>query len=133
MCGDGTVITPRLTPVPVITNEVLNGLTITQLYVGYSSSSVICDNNLAYGWGRGGFGAIGDGTGVDRNKPVAVSGGYTFAFLSSGFGMHTCGYTLDSKMYCWGYNGFKYFYLFKILFIIIFFKVMVKLGMVLLL
>jgi alpha-tubulin suppressor-like RCC1 family protein len=33
---------------------------------------------------------------------VAVSGGLSFASVSTGF--HTCGPTTNNVLYCWGYN-----------------------------
>ncbi len=47
----------------------------------------------------------GGGTTTDRLKPVPVSGGLSFASVSTGE-FHTCGVTINGDAYCWGYNGF---------------------------
>jgi alpha-tubulin suppressor-like RCC1 family protein len=61
------------------------------------------DTGAAWCWGENEWGRLGDGTETARNAPVAVSGGLTFASISSGGG-HTCALTTDGTAYCWGYN-----------------------------
>ncbi len=55
-------------------------------------------------WGNNGFGALGDGTNVDRYQPVSVSGlssGVTALSLGS---THSCALANGGVM-CWGYNN----------------------------
>ncbi len=49
------------------------------------------------------MGQIGDGGTSQRNAPTAVSGGMTFADITSGF-RQTCGIRTDGRAYCWGDN-----------------------------
>jgi alpha-tubulin suppressor-like RCC1 family protein len=59
---------------------------------------------VAYCWGDNAFGELGNGTNTNTNVPVAVSGGYTFAVVSAGYGQ-TCGVaTPGATYYCWGNN-----------------------------
>jgi serine/threonine protein kinase len=59
----------------------------------------------AYCWGRGRQGQLGDGSGADRNRPVAVKSGQSFTAIAAG-GTHTCAITGAGKAYCWG-DGFS--------------------------
>jgi alpha-tubulin suppressor-like RCC1 family protein len=58
----------------------------------------------AYCWGYNG-GQVGDGTTIDRLKPVRVAGGGQFLQIETN-ATHTCavGYT-DRLPYCWGSNA----------------------------
>jgi len=59
----------------------------------------------AYCWGENVFGALGDGSDVQRLAPVAVTGGITFAqIVAGGFIGHSCGRTAGGQAYCWGEN-----------------------------
>src|SRR6266480_5260325 len=58
---------------------------------------------LAYCWGEGYAGKLGDGSTSDRSSPVLVAGGVRFVSLSAG-GHHTCAVTAAGAAYCWGYN-----------------------------
>jgi alpha-tubulin suppressor-like RCC1 family protein len=59
----------------------------------------------AYCWGLNARGELGDGTSITRTEPTAVLGNLQFETISTGEGgltTHTCGFTSDSKVYCWG-------------------------------
>ena len=58
----------------------------------------------AYCWGYNHDGELGDGTIINRSKPVAVAGGLQFNDVSAGRA-HSCGVTTGSVAYCWGWNG----------------------------
>jgi alpha-tubulin suppressor-like RCC1 family protein len=63
-------------------------------------------SGIAYCWGENTAGALGDGSTVDRLVPVAVSGGFSFRWISAGGASgHTCGIIAGSAAYCWGDNG----------------------------
>jgi len=99
--GDGTM-TVRPTPVPVI------GLParIKAIAVGYYHTCALSSAGAAYCWGGNDHGQLGDGTLVDRSKPVPVTG------LPSGIkeigigGDHTCAITEAGKALCWGDNSY---------------------------
>jgi len=60
-----------------------------------------------YCWGRGEFGRLGDGTGLDQLAPVRVAApaGVAFASVSAGADGHSCGLATSGAVYCWGYQG----------------------------
>jgi len=62
----------------------------------------------AYCWGANGSGQLGDGTMMNRSRPVLVQAppGVSFAAVTGG-AAHTCGLTtgLSAAAYCWGGNG----------------------------
>ena len=58
---------------------------------------------MAYCWGSRAHGQLGNGSTTNNSAPVAVSGGLTFATVSTGDGQ-TCGVTPAGTAYCWGYN-----------------------------
>lgn len=98
--GDGT-FTNHSTPAPVS-----GGITFGSLAIGGETSCGLTPTGTAYCWGRGDHGRVGDGSGgPDRNSPVPVAGGLTFARLSAS-AAHTCGWTPAGAAYCWGYNAF---------------------------
>jgi alpha-tubulin suppressor-like RCC1 family protein len=69
----------------------------------YLSNCALTSSGAAYCWGYNGRGGLGDGSTIDRNAPVPVSGGRTFARVSAG-GSHSCGLAA-STAYCWGLNS----------------------------
>jgi alpha-tubulin suppressor-like RCC1 family protein len=102
--GDGTTVR-RLTPVPVaggLRFRQVNTTTIS-VGVGVPHTCGTTTRNVAYCWGLNGFGQIGDGTTIDRLRPVPVAGGLRFRHVRAG-DAHTCGVTTDDRAYCWGNN-----------------------------
>jgi alpha-tubulin suppressor-like RCC1 family protein len=59
---------------------------------------------LAFCWGTGPFGALGNASVTTSDTTVPVSGGLTFKVLAAG-GDHTCGITTGGITYCWGANA----------------------------
>ncbi|MEX2179205.1 MAG: hypothetical protein WD801_10875 [Gemmatimonadaceae bacterium] len=57
----------------------------------------------AYCWGVNAYGALGDNSTSNRNRPVAVQGGHRFVKLTAGE-YHTCGITVGGGTKCWGSN-----------------------------
>jgi alpha-tubulin suppressor-like RCC1 family protein len=55
-------------------------------------------------WGANTEGELGNGTGVDSNLPVLVSGGMTWRQIVAG-SAHTCAIASSSQAYCWGGSG----------------------------
>ena len=55
-------------------------------------------------WGSNAFGQVGDGTRVDRNAPITVTGLGSGVILLSSDGGHSCA-TTASQVLCWGNNS----------------------------
>jgi hypothetical protein len=77
--------------------------TFTNVSLGYYHTCGLTGAGQAYCWGRGDYGALGDGTHFDRGAPTLVKGGLAFTVLSAG-GLETCGLTSNGTAYCWGIN-----------------------------
>lgn len=60
-------------------------------------------DRLAYCWGSGASGRIGNGGTNSSATPVPVVGSYTWATISAG-ASHTCAVTLGGAALCWGNN-----------------------------
>ncbi len=69
---------------------------------GAEHSCGVTTNEVAYCWGDGGVGRIGDGRARDSPRPAAVSG-RPFQQIDAGLEF-TCALTQQGKAYCWGGN-----------------------------
>ena len=76
------------------------GLTFASISPGGLHTCALTPEGVAYCWGLGGNGQLGDGSSSDQLSPVAVG---EFASISSG-GAHTCGLRTDGAAYCWGFG-----------------------------
>lgn len=74
--------------------------------VGGDQTCGLSPANGWYCWGDNQQGGLGDGTTTNRVTPVAVTGGLTFATVSSGGINFTCGLTAANAAYCWGNNWY---------------------------
>jgi alpha-tubulin suppressor-like RCC1 family protein len=98
-------------PIPVL---VSGGLKFGSVSAGTDLTCGVTSGGAAYCWGLNLDGVLGIGTttgpqqcGSDpcSTTPVAVSGGLTFATVSTGEGgWHNCGVTTSGAAYCWGDN-----------------------------
>jgi alpha-tubulin suppressor-like RCC1 family protein len=61
-------------------------------------------NGMAYCWGKNDAGSIGDGTQMNRWRPVAVAGDLHFLQLDLG-STSTCGIATQRQTFCWGDNS----------------------------
>ena len=86
------------------TTPVLSYAGLQQVVTGSRHSCGLTPANVAYCWGTGEDGQLGDGLNAHLSGPVAVSGGLAFQFLSAG-GNGTCGVTTANLLYCWGERG----------------------------
>jgi alpha-tubulin suppressor-like RCC1 family protein len=100
---DGTFTSSRVRPFRVV-----GGLHFGQVIAGYYHSCGVTTTKVAYCWGAGSKGQLGNGsTSFGRSSPTKVAGGLLFAGVSAGpVGNHTCGITTGNKIYCWGDNAF---------------------------
>ncbi len=102
-------------PKLVSNGSIPSNATITKISSGYSHNCAIASNNLAYCWGKGSNGQLGNSSTMTRTSPVAVTasagvlGGKKVISISAG-ALHTCAlaYTTvvaDAQVYCWGKNA----------------------------
>jgi alpha-tubulin suppressor-like RCC1 family protein len=98
--GDGTT-TDRLTPVSV------SGLAtgVTNVAAGFFHT---CARTTADGvkcWGQNAYGQLGDGTNMERDVPVDVSGLTSGVTAIAAGQYHSCAVTSAGGAKCWGNNG----------------------------
>ena len=86
------------------TTPVLSYAGLQQVVTGSKHSCGLTPANVAYCWGTGEAGQLGDGLNAHLSGPVAVSGGLAFQSLDAG-GDATCGVTTANLLYCWGERG----------------------------
>lgn len=91
-------------PVPA---PVSGGIAFASISAGLGSHTcALTPAGGAYCWGQNPFGALGDGSDLQRLAPVAVTGGIGFAQIAAGgFIGHTCGRAGSGQGYCWGENS----------------------------
>jgi alpha-tubulin suppressor-like RCC1 family protein len=87
-------------PVPVS-----GGHHFSRISVNGAHACGLAAGGLAYCWGTGDYGALGNGSDGTSTVPVAVSGGLSFGSISAGV-THTCGVTTTGVGYCWGPNDY---------------------------
>ena len=95
--GDGTAVA-KSSPVTVV-----GGIkTWTQMASGGNFGLGVTSTGIAYAWGRGTNGRLGDNTTSNRSSPVTVVGGITtWSQLSAG-SSHGLGLTSAGIAYAWG-------------------------------
>lgn len=87
------------TPIPVVGTSG----PFTRISAGGNHTCAIRQGGTAFCWGDGRSGALGNGSALISDVPVAVSGGHSFVEISAGAN-HTCGVTTGGDVYCWGAN-----------------------------
>jgi alpha-tubulin suppressor-like RCC1 family protein len=87
-------------------------VTSEQQYVLSNGTTWSIDNvireasaGIAYAWGGGGFGILGDGTTVAKSSPVSVVGGFTDWVQVSARINHSLGVRENGTAWGWGYDG----------------------------
>jgi len=100
--GDGTNLDSTI-PVDV------TGLpaNVTSLASGHYHTCAVLETGSVYCWGRNIDGQLGDGTTINRNSPVRVTGfgGGDTAVLVSAGSAHTCVLLSSGLVKCWGDNS----------------------------
>lgn len=86
-------------------------ISFSAVSAGFYHSCGITPTGVAYCWGWGGDGQLGTGfrppaaaPRASAHTPLAVTGGHTFAMVTTGWG-HSCGVTTSGEAYCWGDNS----------------------------
>ena len=102
--GDSTT-SPRSSPVTVIGSNVINW---SQVSAGSDHSLGLTATGIAYAWGNGQRGQLGDGASTNRSSPVTVAGGITNWSQVSAGRDHSLGLTATGIAYAWGYNLLGY-------------------------
>jgi alpha-tubulin suppressor-like RCC1 family protein len=97
--GDGTT-SDRLTPASV------SGLGsgVIGITAGERHTCAVTSAGAAWCWGANDTGAVGDGTGIGRQVPTAVSGLSSGVAMIAAGGNHTCAVTTAGAVRCWGQN-----------------------------
>ena len=97
--GDGTNF-KRNMPVQVSGG----GNTWTTIAAGWHHTVAVKSDGTLWAWGYNFYGQLGDGTTINRNMPVQVSGGgNTWVGIAAG-GYHTVALKSDGSLWAWGYN-----------------------------
>jgi alpha-tubulin suppressor-like RCC1 family protein len=97
--GDNTTST-RSSPVTVV-----GGITTWSLAsAGFFHSIGLTSTGIAYAWGYGSNGLLGDNTDVSKSSPVTVVGGITTWSQASVGGGHSLAVTSTGIAYAWGLN-----------------------------
>ena len=96
-------------PVAVSTAGVLSGVTVSVVTSGWEHSCVLSSANVAYCWGHGSSGELGNNAGTNSSVPVAVSTsgallGLTVTQITAGYAV-TCAIASNNAGYCWGHGG----------------------------
>ena len=96
--GDGS--TDKIKPTLVKIEE---NLQIIQVSCGQDFTGVVAEDSSLYMWGRNSEGELGDGTKIDKNKPIFIMGGI---FKVSCGRFHTGVITKNDELYMWGDNKY---------------------------
>jgi alpha-tubulin suppressor-like RCC1 family protein len=110
--GNGTRISSAV-PVAVVGGLSFTFLTTNIMENSESYTCGLATSGVAYCWGTGSDGELGNGTTTVKQgswsiknvltAPTSVAVGVTFTALSAG-GLHVCGISTSGTAYCWG-NG----------------------------
>jgi alpha-tubulin suppressor-like RCC1 family protein len=96
--GDNTTVGKRLMP-----RLVVGGYAFRQLDAGNYHSCAVTTGSVAYCWGNGRQGQVGNGFTNLAFSPKRVAGGLLFDRVTAGL-THSCGETTANRAYCWGDN-----------------------------
>jgi alpha-tubulin suppressor-like RCC1 family protein len=99
--GDGA-LQHRSAPVAVA-----GGHSFRQISAGAEHTCAVTFDGRAYCWGDNTRGRLGVGgvSAAPRSVPAEVSGGVRFTMVDAG-SRHTCGVSVEQRIYCWGAGGF---------------------------
>lgn len=81
------------------------GIALRAVSAGGAHACALDASGLAFCWGGGLKGQLGQGAFANSATPVPVDGGRKYSAIAAG-GRHTCAIGLDDVIYCWGLNTF---------------------------
>ena len=79
---------------------------VAEISTGTYHTCAITKNGDGYCWGDNFYGQLGDDTIAMRLAPVSVVGLVGNATAIVAGGLHSCAFTGDADLFCWGYNNF---------------------------
>lgn len=99
--GYGVTGTPASPGQPQIVG---GGMQLHGVSTSYGHACALDASDMAWCWGYGNNGQVGNGSVGVFNTPQAVAGGRTYRSIAAG-GSHTCAVGTDNHIYCWGLNN----------------------------
>lgn len=108
--GDGTMTSPRTSPVALTTTNGWNTTVFSKVSVGANYVCALRDSDKRmFCWGSNASGRLGDGTEINRSIPtslVATGGWSETAWHDVSTRDQTCGLrSSDRRIFCWGGNS----------------------------
>jgi alpha-tubulin suppressor-like RCC1 family protein len=106
--------TDSAVPVPVSSNDLLNGKTVVAIAGGGSHSLALTSDGKVFAWGLNSFGQLGNNSTTSSSVPVAVNtsgflAGKTVVSIAAGES-HSLALTSDGLVFAWGSYDSKYVY-----------------------
>jgi alpha-tubulin suppressor-like RCC1 family protein len=99
--GDGTT-TSNVHPVTV--TGLAGGSRVGSIAAGHEHTCAVMEDGTARCWGRNANGQLGNGTKIDSETPVTVTGLSGIRSIHPGVSI-TCATTLVGRVHCWGRGG----------------------------
>jgi alpha-tubulin suppressor-like RCC1 family protein len=96
--GDSSRVLRRVRP-----SRVAGAHQFRSVDAGADYTCAVTTGDVAFCWGNGSWGQLGNGTADVSFWPRAVAGGIYFTRVTAGL-LHTCGETRANLAYCWGHN-----------------------------
>ena len=102
--GDGTVATPKKSPVTVMTGQTTILTSMVSVSAGYSHSCAVGAIGSAFCWGSNFYGELGTGNTTQSAFAVQVRNITNVVAIAAGY-LFTCAMRSDGTVWCWGVNA----------------------------